>query len=449
MANTPPPAARPQEALLLEYVQQLEKIKAGRKMLHLHLSLLRPYNRRDTHLRTAAANFDPIVRAANGQLFVLRNGDIFFCYKQEIQSQVDAIIQRLKYLFGEDPLVADDGAEGKEFATILDAATQYDDILYAARSATETETKRTTEEKTRSDARARLQQRQEKGEPLTPDVLARIETALMRADLSNLVRRQYACSIDENNAPTQIFSELFISIKDLRETLLPGVNLNSNPRLFQHLTETLDKRMFALLAKTDRFTVSGDISFNVNVRTLLAPEFMAFDDNVSAGRRGSLIIELQKEDIFSDLGTFLFAREFLQNKGYRVCLDGLTYQTLDIIDRKRLGTDMAKLFWTPEMAEKPEGRDKVKRLADGASKSIVLCRCDTPDAIEFGHSVGIELYQGRHVENLIAEDNRRRDLLKIKRRIERDAEGAGDVELAPSPEAKPAPKAPPPKGKIR
>ena len=438
MANAPP-AARPQEALLLEYVQQLEKTRAGRKMLHLHLSQLRPYNRRDTHLRTAAANFDPIVRAANGQAFALLNGDIFFCYKGDIQAQVDAVVQRLRYLFGEDPLVSEEGAEGKEFATFLDAQTQYDDILFAARGATESESKRGAEEKTRQDARARLKDRQTQGEPLTPDVLARIETALVRADLSNLVRRQYACSLDENNAPTEIFSELFISIKDLRETLLPGVNLTSNRWLFQHLTETLDKRMLALLVKTDRFTVSGDISFNINVRTLLAPEFQAFDESVSAGRRGSLIIELQKEDIFSDLGTYLFAREFLQNKGYRVCLDGLTLQTLDIIDRKRLGADMAKVFWTPEMAEKPEARARVGRLMEGGAKSVVMCRCDTPDAIEFGRSVGIELYQGRHIESLIAEDNRRRELLKLKRRIERGGEG-GEAELAPPP-------APAPKGK--
>ena len=432
MANAPP-AARPQEALLLEYVQQLEKTRAGRKVLHLHFSQLRPYNRRDTHLRTAAANFDPIVRAANGQIFALRNADIFFCYKAEVQVQVDAVVQRLRYLFGEDPLVSEEGAEGKEFATILDAATQYDDILYAARSVTETEGKRATEEKTHQDARSRLKDRQVKGEPLTPDVLARIETALVRADLSNLVRRQYACTVDEDNSPTQIFSELFISIKDLRETLLPGVNLTSNRWLFQHLTESLDKRMLALLSKTDRFTVSGDISFNINVRTLLAPEFMAFDEGVSAGRRGGLIIELQKEDIFSDLGTYLFAREFLQNKGYRVCLDGLTFQTLDIIDRKRLGADMAKLFWTPDLAEKPEGRERVLRLMDGGSKTLVLCRCDTPDAVEFGRSVGIELYQGRHIESLIADDGRRRELLKIKRRIER---GGDEVEA----EQEPAPK---------
>ncbi len=432
MANAPP-TARPQEALLLEYVQQLEKTRAGRKVLHLHFSQLRPYNRRDTHLRTAAANFDPIVRANNGQLFALRNADVFFFYKAEVQAQIDAIIQRLRYLFGEDPLVSEEGAEGKEFATTLDAATQYDDILYAARSVTEAETKRVTEEKTHQDARSRLKDRQVKGEPLTPDILARIETALVRADLTNLIRRQYACTVDADNSPTPIFSELFISIKDLRETLLPGVNLTSNRWLFQHLTESLDKRMLAMLTKTD--SVSGDISFNINVRTLLAPEFLAFDANISAGRRGGLIIELQKEDIFSDLGTYLFAREFLQNKGYRVCLDGLTFQTLDIIDRKRLGADMAKLFWTPDLAEKPEGRERVVRLMDGGSKTLVLCRCDTPDAVEFGRSVGIELYQGRHIESLIADDGRRRDLLKIKRRMER---GGEEVEAEPPPKGSPA-----------
>ena len=435
MANAPE-TRRPQEALLLEYVQQLEKTRGGRKALHVHLSQLRPYNRRDNHLRTAAANFDPIVRAANGQLFAVANGDLFFFYKAEVQAQVDAVVQRLRYLFGEDPLVTAEGADGKEFASVLDAERQYDDILYAARSVAETDTKRGAEEKTRMDARARLQTRQEKGEPLTPEVLARIETALVRADLSNLVRRQFACAFDESGSPNPIFSELFISIKDLRETLLPGVNLTANRWLFQHLTETLDKRMLALLTKTDRLTVSGDISFNINVRTLLAPEFMAFDENVSAGRRGGMIIELQKEDIFSDLSTYLFAREFVQDKGYRVCLDGLTYQTMDIIDRKRLGADMAKLVWTPEIAENPLAADRIRAMLDGGGKTVVLCRCDTADAIEFGRSVGIELFQGRHIETMIAEDGRRRELLKIKRRMERSPEDELES-LAPEGDEKP------------
>ena len=50
---------------------------------------------------------------------------------------------------------------------------------------------------------------------------------------------------------------------------------------------------------------------------------------------------------------------------------------------------------------------------------MILCRCDNREAVDFGHSVGIDLFQGRYVENLIVEDGRRRELLKLKRRIER------------------------------
>ncbi len=74
----------------------------------------------------------------------------------------------------------------------------------------------------------------------------------------------------------------FISIADLRETLLPKVNLASSPWLFQQLTETLDRRVLSLLNKHDDRTVAGDVSINLNVQTLLAPEFLVFDDNIKA-----------------------------------------------------------------------------------------------------------------------------------------------------------------------
>jgi hypothetical protein len=40
--------------------------------------------------------------------------------------------------------------------------------------------------------------------------------------------------------------------------------------------------------------------------------------------RGTVIFELQTIDIFSDLGAYIFARDFVKERGYRVCLDGVT-----------------------------------------------------------------------------------------------------------------------------
>ncbi len=416
-----------QERLLLDYVQRLEKHRDGRGMVQVHLSALRPFNRRDQHMRAATNIFESIIKAMAGQLFTLKSGDMFFFFKNEVRGDVETAVQQVRYMFSDDPLVADEAETRTVFATWLDAVHEFEEIQRVIQFLADAEDRRLEEAKSRMDARAALRAKQKMGEPMTPEVLSRIEDALMRADLSNLVRRQFACSIDENMVPEQQFSELFISIQDLRETLMPGVNLLANRWLFNHLTETLDRRMLSMLSKTDRIGLSGNISFNINLRTLVSQEFLQFDDNVAASRRGAMIIELQKEDIFSDLGSYLFAREFVQSKGYRVSLDGLTFETMQIIDHRRLGADMIKLIWNSEMIDGGENVvAQVRKLTDDlGGERVVLCRCDNREAIDFGTAAGIGLYQGRYVENLIAEDDRRRDLLKLKRRIDRSTEPRG------------------------
>ena len=66
-----------QENLLLDYMRRLEKHKKDRKVVHLHLSLLRPMNRRQQHIRTAAGTFENIIKSMDGQVFTVKNSDIF------------------------------------------------------------------------------------------------------------------------------------------------------------------------------------------------------------------------------------------------------------------------------------------------------------------------------------------------------------------------------------
>lgn len=412
-----------QENLLLDYVRRLESHKKGRHVAHIRISTLKPFNRRENHLRAAANNFEPFIKEMAGQLFTLKNNDLFFIYKNEIHPAVETVVQQIRFMFSDDPLFDEGASKGKEeFVSWYNAERDYDKILKLAQKLAEYELQSQEEQDKHKSTRSNLKARQKMGDPLTPEILGRVVTALSRADLSNIVRRQFACAINNSMIPEQRFSELFISIKDLRETLLPGVNLLSSPWLFQYLTETLDLRMLSMLAKTDTLTISGDISFNVNISTLLGPEFLKFDDNITAARRGAMIIELQKQDIFADIGAFLFARDFIQEKGYRVCLDGLSHKTLSMVDRERLGVDYVKLVWNPEMADQSvNARHEVIAEINNIGKNrIILCRVDGREAVDFGLSLGIGIFQGRFVENLIVEDNRRRELLRLKRRVERN-----------------------------
>lgn len=420
---TPPDGANrgpSQEALLLDYVQRLEKRAEGRKVVHLRLSGLQPINRRDQHIRAAADCFESLIGAMAGQLFKLKNNDFFFIYKAEAHAQTETAVRKARFLFGDDPLIAEESKAPVPFAKFYNAASDFPEIHRVVRELADAERKRDEEVQARPDARAGLKAKQQKGEALTPETLDRVEQALQRADLSNLMRRQFVCTVTSKNVPEPFFSELFISINDLRETVLPDVNLMSNRWLFQHLTMTLDRRMLSLLSKSDRETISGNISFNVNVATVLSPDFLAFDDNISANRRGAMIVELQKEDILADVASYLFAREFAQSRGYRVCLDGMNYRAMLMLNRERVGADLMKLVWNSELVD---GGEEVQKKLQGmvtqaGEGKIVLCRCDNREAVDFGRTVGITLFQGRYIEQLIAEDTRRRELLKIKRRIE-------------------------------
>jgi hypothetical protein len=409
-----------QENLLLDYVRRLEKHKAARRAVHVRLSGLRPFNRREHHVRAAAANLEPLVKALRGQLFTLKNADLFFIYKAEAHVDTEAAIQKIRYLFSDDPMLADE-AEAQRFCVWYAVDREYEKILRFAQGLTDADEEAAEATRSKRDARQALKARQSSGSPLTPDVLSRVEAALVRADLSNLVRRQYICGVTAKGVPEPAFSELFISIHDLRETLLPDVNLAGNRWLFQHLTSSLDRRVLAMLSRTDQITLTGDISFNLNVSTILSPDFLAFDDNITASRRGSMVVEIDKAEVFADLGAFLFARNFIQQRGYRICIDAMTYQVMPLLDRERLGADFVKLLWDPEMADGgDEVQEGVRAMVKRAGTSrVVMCRCDDREAVDFGQSVGIRFFQGRHVETLIAEDNRRRELLRLKRRIER------------------------------
>jgi len=412
MLNQPPSPGQTtrgasQENLLLDYVHRLERHRQDRKAVHIHLSGLLPQNRREHHMRIAGNTFESLIKLMQAQAFTLANGDLMVIYKAAAQDELEAAVVKLRFLFSDDPLVLEERTRQGAFCTWYALDKEYDQLLTLAQKMVQDEAARRTASTARGAQDSRLAQKP-KGSPFTPELLHRVESSLGQADLANLMRRQAICAMVGKAPPQPVFHELFISIADLRQTLFPSVNVNSSPWLFQQLTETLDRRVLSMLNKHDDRTLEGDISINLNVSTILTPEFLVFDDNVKAGMRGTIVLELQKVDIFADLGAYLFARDFAHDRGYRICIDGLTFHQLPFVDRERLGADLIKLIWDNSLTDEKDKKTEVLRRI-GITR-IILCRCDDQAAIEFGHSIGITLFQGRHIETLIQGDPRKRGL---------------------------------------
>lgn len=393
-----------QEAQLLDYAQRLNRHRAGRRAVHIHLSKLRPYNRRAQHLRIATNTFETLVRAYEGQIFSLANADIVFIAKGASQSDIDGAVLRLRYLFSEDPVIQNDDPHGPDrFCTWYDIENGYEAFLTAMIKIVAMEEARRAS--TAQPARPASPPPPQSLDPLVPDQLARIEQSLARADLTNVIRRQPVCAMPPGALPQPVFQELFVSITDLQRVVAPKTNLASNRWLFQHLTETLDRRLLAALPRMGDSSIESRFSINLNVATILSEEFLAFDASVKSTARGTLVIELQMVDVFADMGSYLFARDFVRERGYRLCLDGLSYLTAPLVDRDRLGLDFIKIFWSPSMADDAKGRrvDELKEMIHRAGEArVIFCRCDHEDAVRLGRSLGITLFQGRHIDGLLA-----------------------------------------------
>jgi EAL domain-containing protein (putative c-di-GMP-specific phosphodiesterase class I) len=388
------------ESLLLDYTHRIARYAQGGRAIVIHLSRLRPDNRRLPHLRIAANTFESLVKQFDGQIFLLQNADMVFVCKSASIRVIDEAITRLRYLFGDDPLAAEIEADGPDrFATWYDLERDYKEFLILV------EALHADQEKLRK----RLAQiagavAPEELRAMDPAALVELLATIERADLSNVMRRQAICTLADNEAPKPVFRELYISIADLRDAIMPQRDITADRWLFQYLTQALDKRLLALLRKNDDQAIAHSFSLNLNISTLLSPEFLQFDQGLRAGARGSTVIELQKIDVFADLGAYVFARDFLQQRGYRVCLDDVSAMALSLLDREKLGLDLVKIFWTPDLGD-PEAGGGNAAFAEAIERTgrarIILARCDSEEAVSFGRSMGFRLFQGRYIERLL------------------------------------------------
>ncbi len=395
-----------QEYLLLDYAQRLDRHREGRRAVHVHLSRLKPQNRREHHLRIAINTIEEFVTAFDGQIFQLGNADLMVVVRGASLAQIDEALMRLRHLFGEDPLAGpapEDAEEGHgRFATVYNIETQYQRFLELCEHIFEEE--RARQKRLKKLAEQSGEESEDARRPLNPDQLGKLEEFLARADLSSVFRRQAVCAVSDPSEPKPIFNELFISILDLARTVLPDVNLAANRWLFQHLTQTLDRRMLKMLTRADDSSLHASFSINVNVSTLLSPEFLEFDNNLRMGSRGTLVVELQLIDVLADYPNFVFARDFVREKGYRICLDGVTPDVLPFVDRQRMGVDLVKLASGPlfDAGGEPERRaDVAEHVERCGTGRVILARCDTDAMIETGRKMGITMFQGRRLDAIL------------------------------------------------
>ena len=393
------------EGLMLQATERLAKNCDRKIALHIRISRLQPQNRREHHVRTANNAFREQLAQYQGQIFQLRNEDIVMIGQVEDIRHIDSALIRLRCLFEDDPLVsANEGYSNDEyqFASWYNLSEEYDRFLSDVKQMYRMTNTGVPIHLTKQEIKKPVIKTRQ---PLSPTGLGNLEKLLSKADLTNLVRNQPICMLDEQ-VPKVIFNERYTSIMEIQQVITPDHELTANHWLFMSLTQTLDKRMLVYLTK-ELIHISEPFSVNLNVSTLLSTEFEEFDKVVTHRLKNKLVIEIQMLDAFSDVKAFIFARDFLRERGYKVCLDGISAAAFPLLDRDQMGVDLIKLIWNTDMQEsiRPRFFEKLQeKIARGRSYKVILTRCDDENAVSTGKSLGVDFFQGRHIDSLIREN---------------------------------------------
>jgi hypothetical protein len=231
--------------------------------------------------------------------------------------------------------------------------------------------------------------------------IATAERALASADVTAFLRRRRICRlVPGGGAPEPLREDRRLSLKDVRDALLPGIELGLAPALARRLRRTLDRRLLAGLARTEELRGIGPLCLALGVEAVTSPDFLRLDALWPSALRGELTIALAAEEVAMDPAGFVFARDLLAARGHRVMLDAAGPAALLALPPSRAGIVRLRLRWSDSLP--PLGSPAAEALRatfPSESDAVVLSGVDRPAAIAWGWEMGITLFQGRLVES--------------------------------------------------
>jgi len=356
-----------------------------------------------------------------GDLLIEHQGGVCLCHDQTIivvcrnisKNKIDKAIFQLRYLFIDDPLAYDSkGEENPNFCRVFDLGTEYAEFYQLCRKKLSQSSFLEQQQDTQARAAelaAELAPEGKSSEYFTPRHLSNIEYDLNKADLSRLLRRQPVCAMTQTKSIRKVFDEYYIHIAHLRQMLNVKMDFFSNRWLFRYLTQILDWRMLDLLSMNPLRYLDTPVSVNFNIDTILSKKFREFDALIKPIVKFPIVIEIQIGDVFGDMSAFNAARNLAQKLGYKICLDGLTNLSIVQIDREKLGFDLAKLQWNADLEEDlgaAENQRLMNAIKGFGPNRVSLGRCDPSQAVNYGRAMGINLFQGRFIDNMLNPNQR-------------------------------------------
>ncbi|MBR4127171.1 MAG: hypothetical protein IKR09_06335 [Alphaproteobacteria bacterium] len=375
----PIPAA---EQELIDKLKRIEYVKSKATALILRLSALNPANRSANQVRMTLNAVNNMVVKTQASLFALSNNDIVIIGLNLTPAHINGTLASVRNIFKSDSFAA---THPNDFARAYPLGYDFDTVMKYAKQ---------------READFYKTQRAEKTEiPLAPEHLDAILRNIQGFNILKIIRRQEAIQITPQGKLSSLFLEYFTSMMDLKKAIAPDVNVLSNRWLFQHLSETLDKRMLGI--SKDLFVhTPKNLSLNLNISTIFTPAFEHFLMEMPEDR--AIIVEVQLMDIIQNTHNYIVARDLLHEAGHQILIDGLHPISFEFMDMNILDPDLMKLNWSPALIKEDESTKLSERLKEIDPNRLILMRCEDEAALAWALMHKITRFQGYFIDALTA-----------------------------------------------
>lgn|GEM_PF-2972754 len=400
-----------QEEHLVDYAKRLENNRRGRVALHIRLSGLHPFNRKDHHLRLAAAAFEPFLRKYQGQLFQLANADLVYVGKGVEQGHLKELLGKIRAMFRDDPFVQHTDVKAG-FLEYFDLETAYKPFLARAmwlknacsegtpprRAGDAHDVSYVYRPSVREEPEARL--------PLDAETLVQFEKFLQRIPLPAIVRRHFIYAVAEHEVPRPVISKFYVSIPDLQDMALPDYDLKANPWLYQHCETRLEEMIIKGFQKLE---IGDELPINIEMHmsSIFLDAFLPFITEIRTRTGNPVLVDVVAMDALANMQSFSLARNFLNANRQKITISELDPLLFSAFDTSALRADLYKVRWSGQQKDWLHLHARESQLFAKAVQAvgpglIVLTNCDCPESMTSGLTAGIRLFQGPFVDFLAA-----------------------------------------------
>jgi hypothetical protein len=352
-----------------------ECVAAGieRRCLLLRLSRLPGDFAKPHHLRLAREAIGPLLAADRAQSFSLPNHDIVVVWRGQASGALADAHAAVGRLFADSP---PDLIDLPALWCVLGLPADLDGLLALVNAS-------------RTGGAPATGEPPIDAPPLDVAALGRLEAALARADVARFARRVQVLAVVQDGVFQPAWEARSLSLDELSAELAPGYATRGDPWLLARLTRTLDRRLLALLSDPAELRAAGPFGLDLNIASILAPEFLRFDAVLPHLLRGHVTLGLLPADIVSDLPAFLFARDFARTRGYRLLLRMPAADLLPVLPLDRIGLDLVRIDWSRTLLTLHPA------LIEPIASRVVLTQADSAESVAWGRVHGIGLFAGR------------------------------------------------------